>query len=180
MAEKITTSNAGATPDRAEGSTGAASLRVAVPATTSSTEATRHALAALEAIYAGLTPSSTSELRRLYADDAWFKDPFNEVRGSAAVERIFVHMFQQLDSPRFVILDRAVDGDRAWLTWNLEYRLRAGQPVRTIHGASCLRFTGDGRVSCHRDYWDTSEELYESIPLLGSVLRLIRRRLRAA
>jgi hypothetical protein len=80
---------------------------------------------------------------------------------------------------RFVILERAVDGDTAWLTWDLEYRLKPGQPVRRIHGASQLRFDGDGCVCHHRDYWDAAGELYETLPLLGSVLRLIRGRLRA-
>jgi ketosteroid isomerase-like protein len=140
----------------------------------------RDALARLEAVFTGLTPATVAEVALCYTDDARFKDPFNDVRGGPAIARIFAHMFEQLDSPRFEILDRTVDGDRAWLTWNLEYRLRAGQPVRRIHGASHLRFDADGRVSYHRDYWDTAEELYESIPLLGAVLRMIRRRLGAS
>lgn len=179
MAETTSDALAPGATDQAETSKSAAGIGAAAAEAASSTDRTRRALAALEAMYASLAPSSIGELRRLYAEDAWFKDPFNEVRGGAAIVRIFAHMFQQLDSPRFLVLERAVDGDRAWLIWNLEYRLRAGQPVRTIHGASHLRFSADGRVTFHRDYWDTSEELYESMPLLGSVLRLIRRRLRA-
>jgi steroid delta-isomerase len=140
---------------------------------------TRAALARLEALYTGLTPQGTAALRAAYASDAYFKDPFNEVTGAAAIEHIFSHMFEQLESPRFVILDRAVDGDTAWLTWDLEYRLKPGQPLRVIHGASRLRFDVEGRVCHHRDYWDAAGELYESLPVLGSVLRMIRRRLRA-
>lgn len=140
---------------------------------------TRAALARIEALYTGLTPHATGALRDAYSADACFRDPFNEVRGAAAIERIFTHMFDQLHEPRFVILDRAVDGDTAWLTWDLEYRLKEAQPIRRIHGASQLRFDGDGRVCYHRDYWDAAGELYESLPLLGSVLRLIRGRLRA-
>jgi steroid delta-isomerase len=147
--------------------------------TDATTTGTRAALARLEALYAGLTPQGTAALREAYSDDAYFRDPFNEVRGPAAIERIFTHMFEQLHAPRFVILDRAVDGDTAWLTWDLEYRLKEAQPIRRIHGASQLRFDAHGRVCHHRDYWDAAGELYESLPLLGSVLRFIRRRLRA-
>jgi ketosteroid isomerase-like protein len=139
----------------------------------------RSALAQLEAVFAGLTPQNVSAISRLYAEDAYFKDPFNEVRGNAAIERIFAHMFEQLVEPRFVVLQRAVDANHAWLTWDLEYRLRPGQPARRIHGASHLEFRDDGRVSMHRDYWDAAGELYESIPLLGSILRMIRGRLSA-
>ena len=35
----------------------------------------------------------------------------------------------------------------------------------------------DGRVAYHRDYWDAAEEVYEKIPLLGGLLRWIKRRL---
>jgi steroid delta-isomerase len=140
---------------------------------------TRTALARLEALYAGLTPERTGELHQVYSADAYFRDPFNEVRGPAAIERIFVHMFSQVDSPRFVILERAVDGDTAWLTWDLEYRARPGTPLRRIHGASQLQFDADGRVRRHRDYWDAAGELYETLPLLGGVLRMLRKRLAA-
>ena len=68
------------------------------------------ALARVEALYSGLAPGRTGELRDAYSADAYFRDPFNEVRGPEAIERIFVHMFQQLDSPRFVVIERAVDG----------------------------------------------------------------------
>jgi steroid Delta-isomerase len=140
---------------------------------------TRAALARLESLYTGLTPARTGELHEVYASDAWFRDPFNEVRGPEAIERIFAHMFRQVDSPRFVILERAIDGSTAWLTWDLEYRTSPGKPLRRIHGASQLRFDTHGRVTHHRDYWDAAGELYESLPLLGGVLRLLRKRLGA-
>lgn len=140
---------------------------------------TRVALAALEAAFVGLRPDTVDRLREFYAPQAGFRDPFNEVRGVDAIVRIFEHMFEQLEAPRFVVLDRAVDGDVAWLTWNLEYRLRGRPRDRRIHGASRLRFDAAGRVAEHRDYWDAAEELYETLPLLGALLRRIRARLRA-
>ncbi|MCE2948728.1 MAG: nuclear transport factor 2 family protein [bacterium] len=167
-----------ATDPAASGASAATPADAPAPAA-QATAGTRAALARIEALYAGLAPEGTGALRDAYSADAYFRDPFNEVRGAAAIERIFSHMFDQLHAPRFVILERAVDGDTAWLTWDLEYRLKPGQPVRRIHGASQLRFDGDGCVCHHRDYWDAAGELYETLPLLGSVLRLIRGRLRA-
>jgi hypothetical protein len=34
-------------------------------------------------------------------------------------------------------------------------------------------------VADHRDYWDAAEELYEKLPVLGALMRLLKRRLRA-
>jgi hypothetical protein len=34
-----------------------------------------------------------------------------------------------------------------------------------------------GRVSLHRDYWDAAEELYEKLPVVGALMRWLRRRI---
>ena len=58
-------------------------------------------LDALLAFYENLTPAELGRFREFYSEDAVFKDPFNEVCGVAAIERIFAHMFRQVQSPRF-------------------------------------------------------------------------------
>lgn len=114
----------------------------------------------------------------VYADDARFKDPFNEVDGVAAIRRIFVHMFTQVDVPRFHILDAVEQGDQAFLTWEFRFRMKHfdTRATQVIRGASHLHFTADGRLSSHRDYWDAAEELYEKLPVLGALMRWLRRR----
>ncbi|WP_413888997.1 hypothetical protein [Candidatus Aalborgicola defluviihabitans] len=37
----------------------------------------------------------------------------------------------------------------------------------------------DGRILDHRDYWDAAEELYEKLPLLGGLMRWLKRRANA-
>lgn len=128
-----------------------------------------------------LSEASVDRLGEYYAADAWFKDPFNEVRGVAAIARIFRHMFAQLDAPRFVIGETIADGHGAMLVWEFHFRgrgvgLRGAQRIR---GVSHLRFDADGKVDYHRDYWDAAEELYFRLPLLGGVLRALQRRLAA-
>ena len=34
----------------------------------------------------------------------------------------------------------------------------------------------DGRIVMHRDYWDVAEELYEKLPLIGALMRWLKRR----
>lgn len=40
-----------------------------------------------------------------------------------------------------------------------------------------LRFDGEGRVAYHQDYWDSGANLFEKIPVLGSGIRAVKRRL---
>ena len=42
---------------------------------------------------------------------------------------------------------------------------------------SQLRFDGDGRVAFHQDFWNAADGLYEHLPLLGNLIRRVKRRL---
>jgi len=131
----------------------------------------------VRAFFESISPQSAARIDEIYAADAWFKDPFNEVRGVAAIRRIFEHMFVQVEGPRFVVRDVVAQGNDAFLTWDfLFHSRRLGEREQVIRGASHLKFDADGRISCHRDYWDAAEELYEKLPVLGGLMRLLKRR----
>jgi len=134
-------------------------------------------LDALSDFFETLTPASLDQFGDFYADTAWFKDPFNEVRGLPAIRRIFAHMFAQLTAPRFVVHEKVGAGETAFITWTFHFQ--RGEQAMTIRGATHLRFDAAGKVTEHRDYWDAAEELYEKLPLLGTLMRLLRRRLAA-
>ncbi len=129
------------------------------------------------ALFERLQPDDLPRLADTYHEQARFKDPFNEVQGVAPITAIFGHMFAQLDGPRFTVRDIVAEGDQAFLTWDFDFRTRgAGARAMRIHGASRLRFGPDGRVMLHRDYWDAAEELYEKLPLIGALMRWLKRR----
>ncbi len=126
--------------------------------------------------FESLTSESVGQIDRVYTAEAFFKDPFNEVRGVPAIARIFGHMFNQVDDARFVVTTQVAQGDSAFLTWDFRFRMkRFSRSEQCIRGATHLRFAADGRVNFHRDYWDAAEELYEKLPLLGSFMRLLKR-----
>ncbi len=136
---------------------------------------------ALIAFYQTLSPESVSRFAEFYSDNAFFKDPFNEVRGLPAIQRIFSHMFSQVDEPRFVVTERVVDDGGAMLVWEFCFRVRLWGKGETqvMRGVSHLRFDPDGKVNYHRDYWDTAEELYMKLPAIGALMRGLRRVLAA-
>ena len=125
-----------------------------------------------------LDRASVARLDLHYSADALFKDPFNEVRGIAAIERVFEHMFKTIESPRFVVTGRFSGDDGAMLIWDFHFT-RGGGSAMLIRGTSHLRFGADGRCVFHRDYWDAAEELYEKLPLIGALMRFLKHRLRA-
>ena len=129
--------------------------------------------------FESLCPASLPRIGQIYRADASFKDPFNAVTGVDAIARVFRHMFETTEDPRFTVLDVIGDDGQCFLTWNFHFRSTGwGRRNWVIHGASRIEFDADGRVRRHRDYWDAAEEFYEALPLLGALLRAIKRRLR--
>lgn len=120
--------------------------------------------------------SAQEQVEHIYAPDAYFKDPFNEVRGLADIKPLFIHMFEQVKNPRFVVTSTVLQGDSAFMTWEFLFHMpRYARNEQCIRGATHFRFAPDGRVNFHRDYWDAAEELYEKIPVVSSFMRLLKR-----
>lgn len=149
----------------------------------------------LLAWYRNLSRGSLARISEFYTEDAFFKDPFNEFRSRDMIVLVFEHMFDTLENPRFVITDvisnsitnnitntgtnaltgSGPDKQKTFLIWDMEFSLQ-GKAMK-IHGCSHLVFASDGRVEYHRDYWDAAEELYEKLPLLGWLMKRLKRKL---
>ena len=130
----------------------------------------------LSAYFESITETTLRQLREFYAPDAYFKDPFNEVRDVASIEHIFAEMFVSLHDPRFVVHSKVEQGDEAFLTWDFKFRIKKYKPEFTqiIRGSSHLKFDSQNRVCYHRDYWDAAEELYEKLPFVGGLMRVLK------
>ena len=115
-----------------------------------------------------------ADIGNYYAADA-FRDPFNDVYGVAVDPGHFDHMFAVTEVPRFVFVEQLQQGERAFVTWRFDCVIRGR--LWQIEG-STIWFWCRWRVVEHRDYWDAAEQLYEKLPLIGGVLRLLKRSMR--
>ena len=130
--------------------------------------------------YHDLTPERVGRFAEFYTENAYFKDPFNEVHSLDGIKKIFSHMFKQVAEPRFTVVEQLVADNGVMLVWEFHFRAKmlgkcAGSQM--MRGVSHLRFASDGRVNYHRDYWDAAEELYMKLPAVGLLMRGLRRAL---
>ena len=125
-----------------------------------------------------LQRSELARLGQIYAPQARFRDPFNEVQGLAQIEAIFEHMYRSLEQPHFIVTERVLQGRQCFLVWDFRFRFQRFSPQQwqTVQGSSHLRFDDQGLIEFHRDYWDAAQELYEKLPAVGAVMRWLRRR----
>jgi hypothetical protein len=101
------------------------------------------------------------------------------VRGIEKVCAIFDHMFEISDDIRFATETPLVADQIAFIKWRFTCRVKSrfmAKPL-TIDGITEVHFDECGRITEHIDYWDAARQIYEEVPLLGGVLRMIRSRL---
>ncbi|WP_282610397.1 nuclear transport factor 2 family protein [Pelagibius sp. Alg239-R121] len=131
------------------------------------------------AFFENLTPDDLGKFDEIFASDARFRDPFNDAHGVAAVRRVFEKMFEDVDGHSFKVFDHAISGNRVYLNWEFRLTPRGKSDVWQIEGMSVIEFREDGKVSAHVDHYDAASQIYEKIPVIGAVLRGLRRRIAA-
>ncbi len=159
-----------------------AELKAADPlpfATGSETETL--ALARFRRFFADFSPAKVqSLLEQTYAADVWFNDTLKTVRGAEALKHYLSESAAAVEACRVEIDDICNNGAGDYhVRWSMMIRFKRfkrGQDTHSI-GISHLRFDRDGRVVLQQDYWDAAQGLFEHVPLLGTMIRAIKRRL---
>lgn len=150
----------------------------------------------ITAWFEALTAQTLATIGDVYASNAHFKDPFNDVVGIDNIRAIYAHMFENLTNPRFEITQvieqqsqqseqsrqqsseagaHAAYATHAFVAWQFKFEWR-GQSFN-IPGGTRFVVNDQGLVTDHVDYWDPAAGIYERLPLIGVVVRKLRQRM---
>jgi len=120
-----------------------------------------------------------SQIRAVYADDAFFNDTIKTLHSVDEIERHLVATADALESGTVEFVDVvSANGDYyfRWVTTVRFKRLAGGEEKRSV-GMTHVRFDSDGKVLLHQDFWDSAGGLFEHTPGLGWMLRRVKTRL---
>lgn len=122
-----------------------------------------------------LTAENLNDLSSHVTHDVHFKDPFNDVHGIDAMQRVFNHMFKNVKNLKFEIQHSAIKENVFLMAWRLNGDL--AQRPWIVDGASIVFFDSEGRVTQHIDHWDAAQNFYERLPLIGWLIGYLRSRI---
>ena len=124
-----------------------------------------------------LSPESARDAQGLISDDVHFIDPFNDVHGRDKFQLVIDKMFEDVKDPSFQILDLAWsdDPDLCLMRWDFSCTAPV-IGVWSVRGVTEIRFDAEDRISAHYDYWDASRHFYDHLPIVGWVIRKIRKK----
>lgn len=122
--------------------------------------------------------SLPADLIPLFAENAYFEDPFNQVVGKKDIQKVFEHMFDKTHFPKFYVMHYALNGSVAFIRWEFKF-FDDGMREKRVVGVSKVAFDSGNRVLSHIDYWDTGKYVYQKVPVLSWVIHRINRLLSA-
>ena len=112
---------------------------------------------------------------QVYRSDVLFQDSFHRIEGLGAMKDYFTALYLNLKSSEFEFHDQWIGNGSAMLTWTMTYshqKLNRGKDI-SIEGATEIRF--DDKVYFHKDYFDGGSLLYEHVPVLGAVIKQLKK-----
>lgn len=119
-------------------------------------------------------------LASTYADDIYFNDTLKTIRGLDNLAHYLKESAEAVEECRVEVLDvsRTQDNDH-YFRWKMMIRFKKFQKGRDTWtvGMSHLRFNADGLVIYHQDYWNATDGLFRHIPILGSLINAVIKRL---
>lgn len=138
-------------------------------------KATQEYIAAVQ----NLSRDNLDEFFELTASDIEFRDPFNHTSGQLPMREIFEDMFEKLDDVSFEIREHVGDPERGlvFIYWVFRADNKLTGPME-FTGMSRVHVNAHGLVDSHLDFWDAASEIYEKVPVMGTVLRTMKSRLR--
>lgn len=129
-----------------------------------------------KAFYQDVKHPQLDKIDEIYAENIVFKDPVHELRGAEVLHSYLSEMSVNVQSGRFEYLDQVVTEDTAYIKWNMHFKHpKLGKKTITVRGISQVQF--NGRIYFHEDIYDLGQLIYEHVPLLGSVVKGLKRRL---
>ncbi len=107
----------------------------------------------------------------------YFQDPFTTLRGVQDFHKLLCQTVEDVNNPSFDIQAVSAFTDISPYHYCVKWRFQ-GQVKRLgawdFEGMSEIVLADDNRILSHIDYWNPTEPVYERVPLLKSVMKIIR------
>ncbi len=109
-----------------------------------------------------------------------FRDPLVEIRSREKLKDYYRRLYQNVQEIDFDISYVVQENNNTALAWKMMLRaenFNGNKPV-TVDGSSIIKFGGsEGKAIYHRDYFDLGEFVYEGIPVVGGLVRIVKRKM---
>lgn len=128
--------------------------------------------------YQTFTLESLKNLADIYSEQIKFIDPVHETNGLDDLHHYFKATMTNVAECEFNFSDVVEQSDIVYLSWQMRFqhpKLSHGQDI-FVDGVSRLHIAA-GRVVEQQDFYDMGAMIYQQVPVLGAVVKSIKKRM---
>lgn len=111
-----------------------------------------------------------SHILPYYADDIFFKDTVQEIRGKKEFAAMTERLIQRSGNLKMEIRNSARNGNVIFLEWIMTLSFKK-YPNSAVYGSSRVTLDGIGKIIEQRDYYDLWGDIFDNIPRFGKAYR---------
>ena len=127
-----------------------------------------------KSVYKQLNRSTIDRINDIYESDVTFMDPFHEVTSLDNLVSYFTKLYENLESCQFEFIDVYSRASSAMITWNMKFcHPGLSKNIIEVPGSSEIRF--NEKIYYHRDYFDAGKMIYENVPVVGRMVKYIKK-----
>ncbi|MEO6173116.1 MAG: nuclear transport factor 2 family protein [Arenimonas sp.] len=119
-------------------------------------------------------------LAKTYASDTYFNDTLKAIEGIDDLAHYLKESAAAVEDCRVEVIEvTRTENNEHYFRWKMLIRFKRfkkGQDTWTV-GMSHLRFNANGLVVYHQDYWNATDGLFRHIPILGTMINAVIKRL---
>ncbi len=114
-------------------------------------------------------------LNEIYSDNVIFIDPIHRINGIENLKSYFKKLDSNLMEGSFQFTNESIIDTTAYLQWEMNLQLK--RPKKNVKASGISVLTLEQKIIKHRDYFDAGELFYENIPVLGSVILFLKKKI---
>jgi len=133
----------------------------------------------IEEIFNALNKDTMHLLDDFYHGEIVFEDPLGHIEGLEDLRAYYANLYEGAAEVSFAFTDEVVQDDTHIVMWIMRMkvkRLNKGEPIEVV-GNSLIRFGDEDKVVYHRDYFDMGAMIYEHVPVVGWMVKKVKKRL---
>lgn len=119
--------------------------------------------------------NNDSILGEIYSNNVVFTDPIHEIYGIEELNKYFNKLNDNLIEGSFQFTDESTVDDKTYLSWEMNLKLK--RPKKNVKTSGISVLTIEEKIISQRDYFDAGELFYENIPILGSIIRFLKKKM---
>ncbi len=111
-----------------------------------------------------------SHILPYYADDIYFRDTIQEIRGKKEFTAMTERLTARSNDLTMEILRTAQNGKDIFIEWEMTIVFK-NRPRSVIYGSSRVTLNEEGKIMVQRDYYDLWGDIFDNIPRFGKAYR---------